>query len=292
MRLQIKTVGGEQVEIDCDASLPRAVARAQIASALGFNEGEIALVHTGKILTEEGDDEPLSSTCLTEGALLVAVPRRGSPKATNPSTSCSSGSCAKSPFHTTGDEELARQMQIDEDEGVARKLQEDLDHNLARTEQAKQSRREVAPRLLFINGEFCAVGKSVPLLVDTGAQASVLTSKLVDKLGLSASIDRRFAGVVGGVGTARMLGRLVGISVRLGELTLSVDFQVLDSSQMPMQNLAILGLDQLAVHHMVVDMDRNVVLVGGCEGYAIRVLDPHEVPAEFQSNPLQQCCIQ
>jgi len=79
--------------------------------------------------------------------------------------------------------------------------------------------------------------------------------------------------------------------VQFGELTLSVDFQVLDSSQMPSQNLAILGLDQLSVHHMVVDLDRHVVLVGGIEGYAIRMLDTHEIPPEFRGHT-RPCCIQ
>mmetsp|Transcript_74381 Transcript_74381/g.210093 ORF Transcript_74381/g.210093 Transcript_74381/m.210093 type:complete len:181 (-) Transcript_74381:25-567(-) len=122
----------------------------------------------------------------------------------------------------------------------------------------------------------------IPLMVDTGAQMSVLTGGLCDRLGLSGQVDRAAAGVAGGVGHARVLGRLRGVPVRFGELELAVDFAVLDGSQMPSANLAILGLDQLAVHHMVVDFSERRLRVGGCEGYAVRFLDECEVPAEFR----------
>merc|ERR1712187_32576 len=78
-----------------------------------------------------------------------------------------------------------------------------------------------------------------------------------------------------------ILGRLSGVEVRFGELSLSIDFMVLDSSQMPSSNLAILGLDQLAVHHMVVDFDARVLRIGGCEGYVVRMLENFEYLQNF-----------
>jgi len=91
-----------------------------------------------------------------------------------------------------------------------------------------------------------------------------------------------------------VLGKLRGIAVKFGELELEVDFQVLDGSQMPIPNLALLGLDQLAVHHMVVDLDVRVLRIGGCEGYAVRMLEDYEVPTEFRPNAAmaQRCSIQ
>lgn len=81
------------------------------------------------------------------------------------------------------------------------------------------------------------------------------------------------------------------MAVRFGELELGVDFLVLDSSQMPSKNLAILGLDQLAVHHMVVDLDVREVRIGGRDGYALRMLETYEIPAEFDPNLAAQRCV-
>jgi len=295
MRLYVKTVGGETAEVEVDPDLPLAVARAQIASALAVDEGEVALCHSGRLLPAEGDGQPLNVCGLRDGNTIVAVPRRGTPKA-NSQEARTPAACLAAVPETKTDADLARQMQADEDESVARKLQEELDHTMARDEQANQAAQAGGqmppPRLLFVSSEFVSVGRTVPLLVDTGAQASVLASGVVEKLGLMGAIDRRYAGVVGGVGTARVLGKLSGIEVRFGELSLTVDFQVLDGSQMPTPNLAILGLDQLAQHHMVVDLDRNVLLVGGSEGYVVRILDAHEIPSEFNVDPAQQCNVQ
>merc|ERR1712129_599167 len=110
---------------------------------------------------------------------------------------------------------------------------------------------------------------------------SVLTSGLAEKLGLMAHLDRTAAGVAGGV------------VVRFGELDLEVDFSVLDGSQMPSTNLAILGLEQLVAHHMVVDLDSRVLRIGGIEGYPLRFLDRYEIPDEFRldAGP-RQCAIQ
>eukprot|EP00930_Biecheleria_cincta_P025441 TRINITY_DN18118_c0_g1_i1.p1 TRINITY_DN18118_c0_g1~~TRINITY_DN18118_c0_g1_i1.p1 ORF type:complete len:296 (+),score=49.75 TRINITY_DN18118_c0_g1_i1:134-1021(+) len=295
MRLRVKTVGGADVEVDADESLPRAVTRAQVQSALGLDDEEINLIHKGKIIDPAGDDETLISSGIKEGDVIVAVARRGECFTNRVRTEESTPQPADLP-NPINDEELARQMQVDEDETVAKKLQEDIDQSLAEDIQAQHNMGDRAPppQLLFISGEFTSINRFVPLMVDTGAQSSVLTSHLAEQLGLVNQIDRRFAGVVGGVGTARVVGKLSNLEVRFGELPLAVDFTVLDSTQMPHKSLAILGLDQLAVHHMVVDMDRRVVLVGGCDGYAVRILDPHEIPAEFRlnSNPMQQCSIQ
>eukprot|EP00929_Paragymnodinium_shiwhaense_P119085 TRINITY_DN90973_c0_g1_i1.p1 TRINITY_DN90973_c0_g1~~TRINITY_DN90973_c0_g1_i1.p1 ORF type:complete len:328 (-),score=75.98 TRINITY_DN90973_c0_g1_i1:50-937(-) len=295
MKLVVRTVDGASLEVDVDPELPLAVARTQVASGLGADDGEVRLIYKGLILSTEKDGQPLQSLGLAEGAYIVALVRKAAQRdtvaAAKPAPATDGAAPTEVPV-VAGDEDLARQMQVDDDEGVARRLQEEMDRSLAQDEQAKQNNVNAAPRLCFVRGDFVSIQKQVPLLVDTGAQASILTSSVVESLGLSAAVDRRYAGVVGGVGSARVVGKLFGIEVRFGELSLHVDFQVLDSSQMPHKNICILGLDQLAVHHMVVDLDKNRLLIGGCEGYVVRLLDPHEIPPEFSMNPMQQCCIQ
>eukprot|EP00928_Gymnodinium_smaydae_P017475 TRINITY_DN16686_c0_g1_i1.p2 TRINITY_DN16686_c0_g1~~TRINITY_DN16686_c0_g1_i1.p2 ORF type:complete len:350 (-),score=97.56 TRINITY_DN16686_c0_g1_i1:1602-2609(-) len=194
---------------------------------------------------------------------------------------------------------LARQLQAEEDERAARQVQEAMDKELARSEQARQAlgedrakELEATPKLLYVRGDVVASGSWVPFMVDTGAQMSVLTAGLAERLGLLGSLDRSAAGVAGGVGHARVLGKLRQVAVRFGELTLAVDFAVLDGTQMPTQNVAILGLDQLAVHHMVVDLDARVLRIGGVDGYVVKTLDDYEIPEEFRMDMPQRCCVQ
>ena len=59
----------------------------------------------------------------------------------------------------------------------------------------------------------CQIGPTttVEMLVDTGAQSSVLSSAVVRQLGLAGRVDRRHQGVAAGVGRARISGKLRNI---------------------------------------------------------------------------------
>ena len=328
-------MAGAAAAIEVDPELPLAVARTQAASALGLDT-EPAFVLQGCLLPEADDGRPLRELGLVEGCFVVAVVARATPPAPEappvapgvPATPAAPGRprpsrapfsledelarqmevdederaapAAAAPAAGSHDAELARQLQADEDERTARRVQEMQDGDLARQEQARmlgeQRAADVAtmPALCFVRGELPACpGKWIPLLVDTGAQTSVMTSGLAERLGLLAALDRSASGIAGGIGQARVLGRLRSVTVRFGELDLEVDFSVLDGAQMPAANLAILGLDQLAVHHMVVDLCGRVLRVGGVEGYAVRFLERYEVPDEFRlDGGNQRCAVQ
>jgi len=90
----------------------------------------------------------------------------------------------------------------------------------------------------------CAIGNiSVEMLIDTGAQTSVLSMPIVRQLGLMNRLDRRYMGVAAGVGQARISGKISNVicSFGVGHVEFPMDFIVLDIND----NLVILGLDQM-----------------------------------------------
>lgn len=120
----------------------------------------------------------------------------------------------------------------------------------------------------------CTIGNiTVEMLVDTGAQTSVLSMPLVRQLGLS--LDRSLMGVAAGVGRARICGRVTNVvcSLGTGHVEFLMDFIVLDVSD----QLVIIGLDQLRKYKCLVDMERELLIFGGAGGVEVQML-----PAEHQ----------
>lgn len=122
----------------------------------------------------------------------------------------------------------------------------------------------------------CSVGGiTVEMLVDTGAQTSVLSMPLVNTLGLANRLDRRTMGVAAGVGRARILGSIKNVVCvfGIGHVEFLMDFIVLEIQE-PM---VILGLDQLRKYKCLVDMEREKLVFGGAGGVEVEML-----PAEQQ----------
>lgn len=330
MQLTVKTTSGVEAVLDVDADLPLAVAQAQAASVLEL-EQEPFFVFQGRLLTngdkslrelgledasfvvaavKTGTARPVQSAAAKATLAAAAAAARAAPYVAtaaaggaSASTPAASAAAALQGSHSSSralDSDLvARTLQSEEDERTARRVQAEVDGDIARQEQAKLALGEeraaelaAVPRLVHVRGDIAACGTWIPLMVDTGAQMSVLSSGLAERLQLLPRLDRSAAGVAGGVGQARILGKLRGIGVRFGELELAIDFAVLDGSQLPSPNLAILGLDQLAVHHMAIDLDTRTVRVGGIDGYQVSMLQDFEVPEEFRMHAAQRCAIQ
>ena len=112
------------------------------------------------------------------------------------------------------------------------------------------------------------------MLVDTGAQTSILSMPVVRQLGLSNRLDRRVQGVAAGVGRAKILGSLRNVvcSFGVGHVEFLMDYLVLDVSD----PLVIIGLDQLRKYKCLVDMERNKVVFGGAGGVEVDMLTANE----------------
>jgi hypothetical protein len=120
-------------------------------------------------------------------------------------------------------------------------------------------------------------GYKMPLFVDTGAQASVMSMKTCKSLGLVGIVDVSQAGVATGVGVSRIYGKLWRVPVQIGRIKFHMQFNILD-----MGVNVILGLDQMKRLGMNVDLKRGGLLIGNS-------LIPFTQPPAEDGNELVQC---
>mmetsp|Transcript_11371 Transcript_11371/g.19725 ORF Transcript_11371/g.19725 Transcript_11371/m.19725 type:complete len:301 (-) Transcript_11371:1836-2738(-) len=128
----------------------------------------------------------------------------------------------------------------------------------------------------------CTIGSiTVEMLVDTGAQSSVLSMPLVRQLGLSNRLDRRQQGVAAGVGRARISGsiRNVVCTFGVGHVEFLMDFIVLDVND----PLVIIGLDQMRKYKCLVDIEREKLIFGGAGGVEVDMLPPSQTHFDIRS---------
>jgi len=117
--------------------------------------------------------------------------------------------------------------------------------------------------MLYVAAE---IGESeVEMLVDTGAQMSVISEPLANQLGLLSHLDRSRQGIANGVGQAKIEGHVKDIPVRLGHVEFPLTFSVLQTQQ----PLLILGLDQMRTYKCLVDIERHFLVFGGSGGVEV-----------------------
>ncbi|KAJ1741980.1 DNA damage-inducible protein 1 [Coemansia sp. RSA 989] len=120
----------------------------------------------------------------------------------------------------------------------------------------------------------------VKALVDSGAQASVMSRQCAEQCGIMRLVDSRFAGEARGVGRAKILGRVHNAQLRLGSQVLMCSFSVMEGAHIGL----LFGLDMLKRHQMCIDLKRNVLAVGAEH---IEFLPEHQIPkAEAEGAPM------
>ena len=133
----------------------------------------------------------------------------------------------------------------------------------------------------------CTIGDiTVEMLVDTGAQSSVISSPLVRQLGLSNRLDRRYQGIAAGVGRARISGRIRNVVCSFGDgnVEFLMDFIVLDINE----HLVIMGLDQMRKYKCLVDVGNDKLIFGGVGGVEVNMLPAHQT--RFDMNAFDRGC--
>merc|ERR1711982_288262 len=107
----------------------------------------------------------------------------------------------------------------------------------------------------------CELGNGVcmEMLVDTGAQSSVISYSLAQRLNITNNLDTSHQGVAAGVGRARIMGKLRDIACTIGHVEFAMDFMVLDVQD----QLLLLGLDQMRKYKCIVDLERELLIFGG-----------------------------
>lgn len=115
----------------------------------------------------------------------------------------------------------------------------------------------------------CEIGAhEVEMLVDTGAEMSVMSESLARQLNLLDRLDRRYQGVARGVGSARILGKVFDVPVKLGQVEFELNFSVMQQDTIGL----ILGLDLMRSFKCLIELEKNCLIFGGSGGVEVPFL--------------------
>mmetsp|Transcript_15897 Transcript_15897/g.20758 ORF Transcript_15897/g.20758 Transcript_15897/m.20758 type:complete len:270 (+) Transcript_15897:418-1227(+) len=127
----------------------------------------------------------------------------------------------------------------------------------------------------------------VEMMVDTGAQSSVISSQLMKRLGLESKLNRQMQGMAQGVGKARILGIIENFPAQIGHVEFLLYFLVLDVPQ----DMIIFGIDQMRRFKCVIDLDQEKLIFGGKDGVEVSFLPPENDWINARNQALSDNCV-
>ena len=95
--------------------------------------------------------------------------------------------------------------------------------------------------------------KPIQAFVDSGAQSTIMSEELAERLGLMKLCDKRYAGVAQGVGTSKILGRIHATEVMIGGKYFACSLTILEDNKVDFR----FGLDNLKRHQCCIDLVNN-----------------------------------
>jgi len=118
----------------------------------------------------------------------------------------------------------------------------------------------------------------VPLkaFVDSGAQSTIISKSCAERCGLLRLLDQRYKGIAHGVGQSEILGRIHVAPIKIGSVFYPCSFLVLDSPNMDF----LFGLDMLRKHQCIIDLNENVLRLGGGE-VSVPFLQEKDIPSQY-----------